>query len=677
MKHNNSIELIESSAKANNAISLKDINRELGIPEKTPYENHKSEYYNDFEKYFDKVKNTKSTEKDKNYAKQLQEARDKLGENIRNADKYLSEIEYLFKAIKEENENIDKSKIVGGEGEDTIKNENADNIDFVEGLIDKIDLINTKEEAVYDEADKYEEQLIELVNKSDDEHNNDNDYVNIDLGEYQNSTNNKNNKKSRKIKLDDNSDGNTLITLYEQVKLFFNDSFSTNFKKSKVEKIDDIEKDVTTLTTMIKKKQEVIGKSVVKSQVEELKKLMKHVKKLFTDQMQNYEKKIGNMMKYLERETSKFQKKLEREKRNEEQRLKNNNRQNEYDYRNMTDEQRKNKYIANVKKEINDKINALYRDNINILKMLNLNDLSKLKTNIFQGNSKDIDELKDEQDANTKKEEVEKNIDDLQQQIDNKKAELAAENNQKVVSKNTGTDEKKSDDISGKISEAVEALKKKIEDIRGIFKRISKKGDYSTGNIPGNINLGEDIFKLILEDYEQKKSEAITFDQKVNVDAEFLKKVDSYGLNVFDVFKPTHTDKLYFLMLIMVVQLICFTVIELLIENDWLDNLLSSIAMYGVLYCTLMALIIYGVNNVGFKFKLILNYLNTDFNLSQIIVHFAIIGVFIMIIGIISMKVKTYSVSEKDYEEKIKLIYRIDMISTIITIFSGIFVFLL
>lgn len=692
MKHNNSIELIEKSAKAKNAISLRDINKQLNIPEKTPYENHKSEYYKDFQAYYTKVIDTKSKNKEKNYAKQLQEETDKIGENIRNADKYLSELEYLFKAIKEENENIGKSKVVGGEGEDTNKNENENeddnNIDFVEKLIDKIDLINIKDEPVYEEANKYEKQLKEIVNKPDDNHNNDNDYVNIDLGEYKNETNK---KKSRKIKLDDNSDGNTLITLYEQVKSFFKDSFSSNFKKTKVENITDIEKDVTTLIGMIKKKQVIIGKSIVNSQVEELKKLIKNVKKLFTDHIQNYEKLIGNMMKYLERETGKFKNKLEREKRNEEKRM-NDRSRNDYNNRGMTDKQQIEKYIRDTKKEINDKINAIFRENTIILKKLEYTNtagnidtfdtLDKLKDEILKDITSsakiDLDSIKSKDKADEINRQIDENIDKLQEKINAEKTKQAAENNENEGSTSTNNSDVKSDNNSiNELEKAVETLKKKIEDIKGIFKRISKKGNYGVGNIPGNISLGDDIFKLILEDYEQKKSEATTFEQKIKVDADFLKKVDSYGLNVFEIFKPTQTDKLYFLMLIMIVQLISFTIVELLIENDWLDNLLSSIATYGILYSILMGIIIYGVNNVGFKFKLILNYLNTDFNMSQIIVHFAIIGVFLLIIGIVSLKIKTYSVSEKDYDEKLKLIYRIDMISTIITIFSGIFVFLL
>ena len=221
-------------------------------------------------------------------------------------------------------------------------------------------------------------------------------------------------------------------------------------------------------------------------------------------------------------------------------------------------------------------------------------------------------------------------------------------------------------------------LKDVVTKIQNILKRMNNGNmGFVSSKTRDLANMGDDIFKMLLDDYEEKRNSALNLDDKINVDTEFLKKVDAYGLNFLEIFKPNDSDKLFFVMLILVVQLIAFSILEILIENDLVDNLLSSVITYGVIYTGIMTGIIFAVNTFGYKLKLMFNYLNTDFNISQIIVHFSIIAVFLIIIGIVSMKVKTYVVEDKNYEEKIKLLYRIDMISTIITIFTALFVFLL
>ena len=193
----------------------------------------------------------------------------------------------------------------------------------------------------------------------------------------------------------------------------------------------------------------------------------------------------------------------------------------------------------------------------------------------------------------------------------------------------------------------------------------------------GDVNDSEDIFELLVNDYNDKRANADTFQGKINADKEFLMKVDSYGLNYIDIFKPNDTDKMYFVVLVFLIQMIAFTIVEQLIEYNIIDSLLYIVIIYAGIYVGLMGGLTFIVNTMGYKLKLILNYLNIEYNFWNIFLHFGVIFLFVFMIMIVSLKVKTFEVDDNDEEDKIKLLYRIDMISTIITIFAGLFVFLL
>lgn len=184
----------------------------------------------------------------------------------------------------------------------------------------------------------------------------------------------------------------------------------------------------------------------------------------------------------------------------------------------------------------------------------------------------------------------------------------------------------------------------------------------------------ENIFDTLLNNYEYKRKDAKTVQDVMKLDSEFLSYLELLGLNLIDIFKINIADKMAFIIIIMLLHLITFSCIEFLIDNDYLDTLLSIITVYTLFYLMMFTIIIIIFNNAGYRSKVILNYLNTDFNASRLIIHYLFMVIFLIVIVILTQTVDSMNMNIREKEDKLSMLYRIEMISTIMFVFAGIFV---
>ena len=130
------------------------------------------------------------------------------------------------------------------------------------------------------------------------------------------------------------------------------------------------------------------------------------------------------------------------------------------------------------------------------------------------------------------------------------------------------------------------------------------------------------LIESILDDYEKKIQKAKNLDEKLKIDSYFIDKIDSYGLNLIEIFKINMNDKFSFIFFILLIHIIATSLIEFFIMNDYVTNLVYVIAIYIGIYIFLMSLAVVILNKfTGYKAKILLNYLNTDFNMDLIIIH--------------------------------------------------------
>jgi hypothetical protein len=184
------------------------------------------------------------------------------------------------------------------------------------------------------------------------------------------------------------------------------------------------------------------------------------------------------------------------------------------------------------------------------------------------------------------------------------------------------------------------------------------------------------LIESILDDYEKKIQKAKNLDEKLKIDSYFIDKIDSYGLNLVEIFKINMNDKFSFIFFILLLHIIATSLIEFFIMNDYVTNLVYVIAIYIGIYIFLMILAVVILNKfTGYKAKVLLNYLNTDFNMDLIIIHLFIVFMFYVVVLILSNSIDVLQVNDDD--DKITMLHRIEIISTIIFIFTALFILVL
>ena len=78
---------------------------------------------------------------------------------------------------------------------------------------------------------------------------------------------------------------------------------------------------------------------------------------------------------------------------------------------------------------------------------------------------------------------------------------------------------------------------------------------------------------------------------------------------------------------------------------------------------------------VSYKLKSLLNYINIDFNMQLISMHLFIVFIFYLVVLILSQHIDIFKAEDED--DKLQILYRIEVISSIIFIFSAVFVMIL
>ncbi len=253
----------------------------------------------------------------------------------------------------------------------------------------------------------------------------------------------------------------------------------------------------------------------------------------------------------------------------------------------------------------------------------------------------------------------------------------------------------------------VEKLKSSVNKTLEIFKKIRKQieedydKEYNLSNQPQNpnesnitntiksaqtmlgLNEEEDeskftnsIISSILENYEKERLAVNTIEDKIKLDTKFVDILDNLELNLSDIFKVNFEDKLAFIFFILILHIVVYSIVESLIMNDYLTDIVYIMAVYVGVYVAIMFILILILNKyVNYRMKSVLNYLNSDFNMQLITMHLFIVFMFYIIVLILSQHIDIFKAEDED--DKLQVLYRIEVISSIIFIFSGVFVMIL
>jgi len=216
------------------------------------------------------------------------------------------------------------------------------------------------------------------------------------------------------------------------------------------------------------------------------------------------------------------------------------------------------------------------------------------------------------------------------------------------------------------------------------------------------------IYKNIWNDYlkESKKySKKGATVETLKFDDRLYERVDMNDLDPNKVLKVTFQDKVIFICIILIIRTFAMVMIEFLIEHNIISTLYRSILVYSLLYILLIIFSIFVINYDSYKLRILVNYLNLHINSSNIFFHILLFIIFIGLILIIisnndnSLKnidnvfnytyiyKYVYEIAEKSnastselllsQKDKIKLQYRMDILTMIVFIFSALLILIM
>jgi hypothetical protein len=217
------------------------------------------------------------------------------------------------------------------------------------------------------------------------------------------------------------------------------------------------------------------------------------------------------------------------------------------------------------------------------------------------------------------------------------------------------------------------------------------------------------IYKNIWHDYKKEmnkiKSKGVSIDS-LKQDDRLYERFKMNELDPQDVLKISFQDKVIFICVVLIIRTFAMVLIELLIEYNFVSTLSRGILVYSVLYILLLFIGVLIINYDSYKLRILVNYLNVHINSSNIFFHVLLFALFIGLILIIindnegDNNLKgvdnilnytyiykyIYEIAEKSnpasnlllsQKEKVKLQYRMDIITMIIFIFSSLLILIM
>ena len=227
---------------------------------------------------------------------------------------------------------------------------------------------------------------------------------------------------------------------------------------------------------------------------------------------------------------------------------------------------------------------------------------------------------------------------------------------------------------------------KKYNDKDTLFEKIWS--EYNDGIKAYNINSKNKDYLTYMNEGEKLKNKIILND----LDPEIVLKVN-------------FQDKVVFVTLMFAIRTIVMVIFEFLIEYNVIKSLRYSILIYAGLYILLLLLFTAFVNLDSYKLRIVFNYLNMHINTSNIILHIMLFTIFSFLVIVIIQTdnfinnvgdildftyiynyIYTFNFdnllsgefeNNLSKDEKIKLQYRLDIISNLIFIFTATLILLI
>ena len=238
-------------------------------------------------------------------------------------------------------------------------------------------------------------------------------------------------------------------------------------------------------------------------------------------------------------------------------------------------------------------------------------------------------------------------------------------------------------------------LYEKIKQLRRLLKEFNdtsgNKSIATTLKIP---SLYEDIWDEYVKLNRYAKTNG---NLPIYADDMLYNKLKQHNLDPAVVLKLNFSDRIIFIITMFFIRLILVILIELLIDYNILRSLEYSVLTYAASYIIFIIILILVINFDAYKLRILINYLNMHVNSTKLFLHILLFIIFMALVYImiksndtlntfgdlfdfthiykhlyeITETSKTNSDNKLTQDEKLKLQYRLDIITMIVFIFTA------
>jgi hypothetical protein len=237
--------------------------------------------------------------------------------------------------------------------------------------------------------------------------------------------------------------------------------------------------------------------------------------------------------------------------------------------------------------------------------------------------------------------------------------------------------------LEEKLKTRIQEREKKMDTISKNFKKLkeNRKIDNDVEKKLATPDLfdkdGNNIFERLINSYEQDINDKTIPPEIAN--NLFYNKVKQNNLDPEIELDITLNDKLIFIAVVYCIRFGSLLFCEYLIKHNKITDINKSLFYFLVFYYVIFGSLLLLINIDTFKLRILVNYMNLHISTTNIWMHLILMGSFVYLIYLLVMNIlgDEKPPTELGDHEKIKLKYKLDLLTIIIYVFICILIFII
>lgn len=229
-----------------------------------------------------------------------------------------------------------------------------------------------------------------------------------------------------------------------------------------------------------------------------------------------------------------------------------------------------------------------------------------------------------------------------------------------------------------KIEKNITSLKTSFGEIKGKIESktkdpMMKTALFNSQNSEGS-SLYDSIWKKYITDLKDEKKLI------ENTEDKLYENIKNNDLDPIVVLELTIEDRIIFIVISYFIRQFSLGIIEYFIDDGKIKDIIYSLIFYVICYSLILIIFVIIINLDSYKLRILFNYLNFHINSPGIYMHIFIVCVFTFLIYflIVNINFPIQNINQNYISEsdKLKLSYRLDILTMIIYLFSSVVILL-